>query len=484
MANSRNNIADARLTPYIVPDFITSYTRNDLAQTRPRSAPQMLAPTTATLRTLSKRPRARGSAPSITITRLLDDDKKTQGCESIWRLDVDEVRNFFTGSNRPVYMFENKLKIKWQTANTIAYDSKIFWEAQKGMSDTRTIQQQLGDVSTEFFLSKFNDKTYSQFFKMFYDNIQTKLDVYIRDKGFNRPGRPTDIRLFYKGGNLFRIILKEFVQIINIPKYNALIEKRSDADFQIFVRTDVDQYSQVLDDISKIVIVSLYEFKVTLTRSGLINVPDFEQILPLYKTLLISVMPQNNKLFELAAENPVRFSRGNMSPFRRDFLMNIIKAPQASFLGYTDVDCLLEGYSPERLTGNPLYISRNITSDFQTFSGNRYIFELIRMKRNIAIDISITGSKPVSLKVASEMIDVSIPRQNDDGSIDHSVAHMMAHGVDEYTQLYTFGEADSTIQFYGVNLKYLIYDLKDILFYKFEWPWADPKYEKRILRYF
>ena len=57
----------------------------------------------------------------------------------------------------------------------------------------------------------------------------------------------------------------------------------------------------------------------------------------------------------------------------------------------------------------------------------------------------------------------------------------MKNYINTYIQLYNYNES---FQFYGVTLDYLLYDLSDILFLKFDWPWEDPKYEKRFTRYF
>ena len=174
-----------------------------------------------------------------------------------------------------------------------------------------------------------------------------------------------------------------------------------------------------------------------------------------------------------------------MHPYRSDFLMDTFEIQNGERLvGYMEVDSLIEGKKPFA-TDRSLYVSRNITSDFTTFSGNRYIFELIRLKRNVSIAIDVETKASIktrlSLKVPSEVIDVSIPRQGD-----HSVEHMVKRGVRDFITEYWYEDEMSAegFAFYGVNIKYLIHDLNDILFAKFEWPWVDPKYKKRIGRYF
>jgi len=79
---------------------------------------------------------------------------------------------------------------------------------------------------------------------------------------------------------------------------------------------------------------------------------------------------------------------------------------------------------------------------------------------------------------ASEVIDVSIPKLGDSSLYD------MSNSVQTYIQQLHLQNGTFSFDFYAVSLKYLIADLRDILFCKFEFPWLDPKYKKRIDRYF
>ena len=296
---------------------------------------------------------------------------------------------------------------------------------------------------------------------------------------------PEQLCLYYKGGNFFRILMRSLLELIDIEKYTALVQKRSDADFQIFVHPDVPNYERVLEDVSALTLFVMYEFKGFLSRSGLLN-PPLDPLPELY------IQP----LKEHFKDSPYEVTNVGMArdrsnapathPFRSDFLMNtFIDTDSATkFIGYTEVYCLLKGYGKSRNDDPSLYMSRNITSDFTTFTKNRYIFELIRLKRNISIQVDLRTQDDkkhtVTLKVPSEGIDVSIPRIGD-----HSVNHMSEKGVRAYIDEYGFqDEAGEYFSFYGINLNFLLYDLNDILFSKFDWPWADPKYQKRITRYY
>lgn len=372
---------------------------------------------------------------------------------------------FVEKTSAPLFIFQNPRSGYRQVGNTRYYkESILFWESVNKIMEGRTIKQKIGDVSTEYILSRFTDTTYKNFFKRFYKRLHQLLEQYAQESGLSIP---EDIAIFYKGGNLFRIILTPFVRHIKDNEYLETLKKRSDADFQIYINPDLPNYDTIYDEVTKRALFSLYEFKSWLSANHLLNI-DPLQLIELYRNLFDS-MP------ELEVTN-VALANDNTNPFRSDCIISNVTETAT---GFKEEYSLLSGFEKCRSDDPSLYISRNTASDFTTFSGKRYYFELLRLKRNIKIVIEYGKLKHKTyLQVPSEVIDISIPKIGD------SSLESMKGYITEYIQEYIFKESTrAKFTFWGVSLQYLIYDLTDILYNKFEWPWLDAKYSKRLARF-
>ena len=397
-------------------------------------------------------------------------------------LEIDipsEIKSLFTESKRPFKIYKDTTTGK-KVGDRIFYDRVwLVWEMTHKIMAGRTLKQKLGDISTDFFLEKFTDASYANYFKDFYLPLSELLSQYAEE---NNLRIPEDICLFYKGGNLFRILLTHFVEFLGNEEYSKLMKNRSDADFQIFINPRMATFQKTLDDISVRVLYIIYKYREVLTRTGAIK-HNTRELVPRY---IEKIAEYNIPLDREKVKIATKFSSASSGvsgaeekSFRSDFLMNtFIKDNNVEEIAYTEEYSLL-AKNPflkidKRAIDPSLYVSRNIANDFTTASGKRYLFELIRLKRNIRIEVFPQGAKSITMSVPSELIDVSIPKIGDDS------LETMKDDIGRYVQLYTYAD----FQFYGVTLDYLLYDLSDILFLKFDYPWEDPKYEKRFTRYF
>ena len=403
-----------------------------------------------------------------------------------------EIKAVFTENNKSVEIYKDANTSNIFNGNVFYKRAWLIWDSTHKIMEGRTLKQKLGDVSTDFFLEKFTDNTYADYFKSFYKPLSELLQEYA---SVNNLRIPEDICLFYKGGNLFRIILSKFVTFLDNEDYKKLMKNRSDADFQIFINPDIANYEKVLNDISVRVLYILYKYRENLTKSGILN-HNLDELCDKYIEKINEYnIPLDREKVNIATKNVKvgeEFKTVEKSN-RGDFIMNTFKMDNGiEKIAYTEEYSLLKKndfYNIDKKIVDPsLYVSRNITSDFETFSNKRYLFELIRLKRNIRIEIFPKDNKILHMMVPSEMIDVSIPRVGD------SSLEIMKKDIHHYIQQYNYIEPNTPIPnddinknsfpFYGVTLDYLIYDLNDILFYKFVFPWLDPKYEKRFTRYF
>jgi len=391
-----------------------------------------------------------------------------------------EIKSLFTESKKPVEIYKDKETVKIVYGREFYDRAWLIWDMSHKIMAGRTLKQKLGDISTDFFLEKFTDSSYANYFKDFYIPLSNILKAYANDYGLRIP---EDICLFYKGGNLFRILLTHFVQFLDNPEYEKLMKNRSDADFQIFINPNLicenRTYKEIVEDVSIRVLYILYKYRETLSKNGLIKhntaelVPQYIQKIQEYK------IPLDREKVKIASKIN-KLGLEEEKSYRSDFIMNSFEINnKIDKIAYTEEYSLLKNNAffkiDKRIVDPSLYISRNITNDFTTSSGKRYLFELIRLKRNIRIEVFPENEKSLIMSVPSELIDVSMPLEGDDS------LETMKNDINTYIQLYNYNES---FQFYGVTLDYLLYDLSDILFLKFDWPWEDPKYEKRFTRYF
>ena len=395
---------------------------------------------------------------------------------------------FFSDSaSRPDFFVYNSKASQSSQTSTSRYGSRnetvLFWEGTNKIMQGQTLKQQLASVSTDYVLSRFSDEQYAQFFMRFYNTLQNLLRQVTLEYGLDSH---TDLCLFYKGGNLFRILLTDFANYLNDEDFVKMLKKRSDADFQIYINPHLRNYNAVYDKVVRCVLLALYEFKKWLAKPAQRHYfdIDYTEIIRLYKDQLEANKPPGFTLQSIGLPTLKDSIVPNTKPFRSDFVMDAVNN---KYVAFKEEFCLLRGYTKDK-NDYSLYLSRNIASQFETFSGKKYVFELDRLKRNIKLEIKFThDDKQLTsyLQVPSEVIDVSIPRPGDSSLEEMS---KLGGNVTPYIQeyIYTYRRNGKTHQFpfFGVSIQYLIYDLTDILFMKFKYPWLDAKYKKRIDRYF
>jgi hypothetical protein len=323
----------------------------------------------------------------------------------------------------------------------------------------RSLKQKLSDISTGYIIKQFNDKNFKEFFRYFYITIDTLLASYGKYKNLRIP---EDICLFYKGGNIFRMLLHDISKLIESEEYISLL-KRSDADFQLFINPELKDYNNIFQEISILVIYSLMLFKVK--KSNLIF--DFiklkDDLLLLYKEELENT---------LGSIKTIEFVDNNT---KKDFSIEPSVYNKENIVIYKEYTSLLENI-PKIKKNNEFFISRNTSLNFTRKDNLKSVFDLIRMKRNIRIKYILeSDNTPHIISVPCEIIDVSIPKGDDYGLM------TIKNKMNKYIRLYKLND---TLTFWAPNINYMIKDLDDVLFKQSEYPWSDLKIDKRLIRYF
>lgn len=344
-------------------------------------------------------------------------------------------------------------------------DNKIellCFKPQEDKVQIRSLKQKLSDITTGYFTNQFNDESFAKFFYYFYVPLNKFIVSYAK---YNKLRIPEDIAFYYKGGNLFRLLLTDISRLMENREYLDLL-KRSDADFQIFVNPSLPNYDKVFNDITVFVLYNLTLFKKTIHKYKIFDFfyVDEKKLKELYKKEL-----ETNGIHVSSIE----FLKNNS---RKDFTLEKTKYNNENVILYKEHKSILN--TPKIDVSKDFFVSHNAALSFIRKDNIKAEFNLSRMKYNVKIKIITTDGNTKIISVPSEIIDVSMPRRLDHGSKEFS------RHASRYVKLYTFSTAMRTFSFYAPTINYLIKDLDDVLFKQSKFIWQDLKIDKRIIRYF
>lgn len=328
---------------------------------------------------------------------------------------------------------------------------------------TRPIKQQLADVSTNTVIQNLDDIDYEAFIFEFYTSMNIVITRYAELKKMRVP---EDICFFYKGGNVFRILLNDIVNLLGNKEYLKLM-RRSDADFQIFVNPSIKNYDKIYNDISTLATFVLYSMKYNMQASDY----NFTRTFETYKHTMHNDIQKIIKLTKLNIDSSTPLNINVLS--RKDFVIDSYNFHGEDHVVYKEADSILNNI--QKIPSSHFYISKNSSIKFV---GNTFVneFDLLRMKMNIVLQITNHGPTAVKIPIPSEVIDVSIPKKDD------SKLYHLAENASKFIVKYIF--KDGQFEFWAPSLQYMISDVDHILFSQHQFPWHDKKSAKRVQRYF
>lgn len=408
--------------------------------------------------------------------------------KNIVSLVISDIFNFKTKTNKIITASERK-----QTNN-----------------EKREFEGIITDMITNEFI-KSQDQT-AQFIQTIYNTFNLAINSYIEYNGL--PAR--SIFFIYKGGNILRIIAKDFTHELPgtagdiLQKYYGEYFKKSDADFSIFIDPSLDNYDKIFEDITKLSYLLLNYLRIifmtNLTKYFNYYENSSDTKINLLKEILNKLNKSssltdksnryfNNKFVGIVFDNiyvmdnnkvefvPTSSSRRADSlvdyayPSKEELilykLIPIHKAEQSSLI-------LTETGKKQQILFNDrdsveYYISVNKTLRFNL--QNLFMaFNLVRMKVNFTGLLRDVEGKLYSEKLGGELIDVSIIHK------DTSEIHNFFKNRDNYVRIFTYINGNTELSFRATSFEYLIHDLELILFKTVENPWVDNKYAKRIKR--
>jgi len=335
------------------------------------------------------------------------------------------------------------------------------FEPSQEMARFKSTKQKMADIVTTHVIQGLTNRTYQEFFKTFYVSTNTVIESYAKMRGLRVP---EDLCFFYKGGNLYKILLSELLPLFSTSDFSNLL-KRSDADFGLFVNPDAPHYEQVFAEVSVLITYMLYCFKRHMCNSNLGTV--FKSAIN--ESLLMRLLKDELTSSNVTSQTTTLL----LDKPHRDFVLIPINIHGEYFVMYKENSMILEGVP--KVQQCPFYLSRNTAIRFKRKDDTYNSFDLMRMKFNVKVKVDQSV-----LNIPSEVIDVGIAKKEDSG------LKTLRKGANKCLKQYHFreGENDKGFFFWGPTLSYMIKDIDVILFYQNDYPWHDKKTTKRVQRYF
>jgi hypothetical protein len=369
--------------------------------------------------------------------------------------------------------------------------------------DKQNLKNMMTDFLNKYF---FEHEADMAFVKIIYSTFDTAIAEYIKNNNLS----PNTILFVYKGGNLVRYIYKTLINHYSITifeKYNNTHKEyfeKSDLDFNLYINpylVDSAKYEKVYEDmtlLSYYILSNLREvFKTNrqyfFTYHKLSNNEKVNLLEKLLQTFQGSrdFQDTNNTLLYNKSVKAVFF--GNLNTNIKEEMNNVSNLSDTDVISGENITGKKYDFDMKRKYANDpsnliidtiennippsnYVISINRSIDYQNENKDQVKFNLVRMKVNCNVILEEKKNniaKYYKTGVAGELIDISIIHKNTFN------VKKFFDNANDYITHYTDINKKTAIN--GTSLKYLMIDLKMILFVLGK-PWSDNKYEKRVRR--
>lgn len=345
-------------------------------------------------------------------------------------------------------------------------------EEKKAEIEKIDAEQPLKDIATNFVVKEFFKSESSLYSFMFttYNYFTVVLSEYRKRKGLSE----NELIFIYKGGNILRIVSKEFWLELpsnstrELTKLYSPYFRRSDSDFTIYLSPHVNNYDTVYKEVGLLSYLILFKLrKIFLSKPY-----DFfdyykynnsfkKNILEKYLISLNEVEGFNFKGLALDNVSTTEYTE----TYKSVVDTGVFKKTQTTYDKikiHNSNSSLINSYN------NMLEFIRGVDKD------RLAKFTLVRTKVNLSL---LTSSGDVN-NVGGELIDVSIQHRDD-----VSTTHFFEY-LDLFKTVYDLSYMNEKLSINSYTITYLIYDLEEILFKENLFPWEDKKYYKRLYRLF
>tara|TARA_R100000750_G_scaffold59976_2_gene48966 strand:+ start:269 stop:1819 length:1551 start_codon:yes stop_codon:yes gene_type:complete len=336
----------------------------------------------------------------------------------------------------------------------------------------------LKGVATDFVVEEFfkTESTLYSFMQLVYNTFDDALAIYRRKRNLDR----NQLFFLYKGGNVLRIVSQEF--LLELPnsatrELNAFYSpffKRSDADFSIYIRPDIENYDIIFKEVNLI----SYLLQVHIRNKFLSN-PNMYFDFTKYKNKYQQSILKNylDKFNEIEGFKFKNVSLDNINAIGN---MDIYKPRPDTYIRFIkerDDNTGVAVGAKSSITNSNSYLTISYNSALEFVigdGGSRRKFTLVRTK----VNFNLVDAKNKILNIGGELIDVSTPHR-----LDENLKHFFEDVKSNITQ-YDLKYGNSDLKFCSYSILSLTKDLESILFKTVKYPWIDVKYVKRLNRLF
>lgn len=344
-------------------------------------------------------------------------------------------------------------------------------EKDKNYLDKREdylIIREIEGVLTNYVVNKFftHEDTLYSFLSLICKYFEEVLTIYCKKRNIKQQ----DLFFIYKGGNVLRIVSKEFWLDLPSSTSEELTEfyekyfNRSDADFSIYLNPNIPNFDLLFKEISFISYLTLNAIR----KEYLENTADYFDIYRYNKDYISKTLNKAlSDVNKVEGANYKYLSLGN------------IKNDGTTIEPHSSHDKIIMGKSEEQLetilynSNSSLFVNKMRELMFIDRNGNKAYFSLMRSK----VKFSVWNDKGYAGKLWGELIDVTVIHK------DYYNVQSFFSNVSNYITKYNITYSnDQQLSFKSYSLKYLIMDLEDILFFNEMYIWNDKKYRKRVKR--
>ena len=369
-------------------------------------------------------------------------------------------------------------------------DKKHFSFPKKEQMDDPN--KEFSDMATDFVINEY--LKYSEMSSLFiytiFNIFNTAIEFYCLESSISQK----DILFAYKGGNVLRIIAREFLNELPgkvhdvIEKYYGEFFKKSDADFSIYINPKLKNYDKVFNDWT-IISYFLLSYIRDIFKNNETKFFEFHRYNSAYKKeKLAALLKKLNNAEGLKKEDSIFYKKKFIRLISRDVSANESsdddvkerKAPGARqdkiITPSTESKDEIVAYDIDEFNKIPsdYYISINNSLSYN-LQDLLMKFNLVRMKVNFVTEIIDSEGKKRLLNLGGELIDISIAHK-DTANLD-KFFEKVNENIKEFRV-----EKPISFSFKAYSLEYFIHDLELILFETVKLPWLDNKYKKRINR--
>lgn len=350
----------------------------------------------------------------------------------------------------------------------------------KTKSEYVDVHKEIKDIFTTFVTEHFF-KTPECMFN-FLEEVVTTYTKAIEEYRVKHSISPQQLFFIYKGGNVLRIVARDFLAKLPSPVNSDLVDMyekyfgRSDSDFAIYISPTVKDYNRVYRDMT----LTSFVLQVHL-RERFFAEPskyfDYFKYSTSYQQVLLSEL-----VLKISNSNAVRdpaneFYNGKI-PTGISF-GDVSVGQISSYSGRKDIgiqfsrdESKINIYALNDRE-NLFYISMNEALKFFSSETAEFMikFNLVRTKAvfNIAFGDEI-------VKSAGELIDVSIAHRDE-----YKLVEFFKYGYSNAVHNYKMRYGTRSLDFTSYSLHELAFDLRNIIFVE-TLPWTDSKYVKRLYR--